>query len=443
MKLCSNRDKREDELFWKMEMATEYLLDYNKSNIYTLLKNLSINDTVDTTASGTKANFLLYNYLIPTVGSLIMLANLAVVISSGLILKKDQQPRSTYLFLGNVAMTDLVTGFAVVFGQLYPKDKRDHYLCAVQLGMIVSSTLASVYSVGLIAIDRYLYILHGMQYQRWVYPTRARLLICMSWIIDILLFYFFKGSYQDFLPLLGWYGDTDNGRICWFILLAPKDLVLLTVLVGVIPILIVIFLYSIILYHALIKIIQLQRSENTNTTIEDLSSGNIRMFRGHSNRSESEAENPQENKNIFKRFFKKKTSTSVNTPNKWKAIKVVLFTTSSFIITWCPYFITSLIYVHSCDTDNTTKKCKTMRLLIASPLAILGFMNSLMNPIIYAWWHKGFRSFVKQKLNILMKRRNVDNSASTSKSTESRNMSASSNRNKSQVSKGESSLSIE
>lgn len=50
--------------------------------------------------------------------------------------------------------------------------------------MIVSSTMASVYSVGLIGVDRFLYILNGLQYQRYIYPNRARLLILFAWIIS-------------------------------------------------------------------------------------------------------------------------------------------------------------------------------------------------------------------------------------------------------------------
>lgn len=235
---------------------------------------------------------------------------------------------------------------------------------------------------------------------------------------------------------MGWHGDTDNGRICWFIILAPKGLVLLTVLVGIIPLLVVIFLYSIILYHAIKKIIQLQQqTRNTNNTNveEDISSGNIRMFRGGGNTSENEEQPQAEPKGIL-RFFKKKPSSSVKSPNKWKAIKVVLFTTGSFVLTWCPYFITSLIYVFTCDIDNTSKKCKTMRTLIASPLAILGFMNSFLNPVIYAWWHKGFRTFFKKKVNsMVMRNTRTDeggNSTSQSKSTSSKNVSGESDKNK-------------
>lgn len=241
---------------------------------------------------------------------------------------------------------------------------------------------------------------------------------------------------------MGWSGDTDNGNICWFILLAPKGLVLLTVLVGIIPLLLVIFLYSIILYHAIKKIIQLQqqtrRNDNNTNIEEDISSGNIRMFRGGGNTSENEEQPQPEQKGIL-RFFKKKPSSSVKSPNKWKAIKVVLFTSGSFVLTWCPYFITSLIYVFNCDIDNTSKRCKTMRTLISSPLAILGFMNSFLNPVIYAWWHKGFRTFFKKKVNsMVMRKKRTDegnNSTSQSKSTSSKNMSEDSTKSKRSKSK--------
>jgi hypothetical protein len=61
---------------------------------------------------------------------------LAVVISSGLILKGGAQPRTTYLFLGNVAMADLVTSAAMLFGQLYPREHRNELLCMLQIGML-------------------------------------------------------------------------------------------------------------------------------------------------------------------------------------------------------------------------------------------------------------------------------------------------------------------
>jgi hypothetical protein len=98
----------------------------------------------------------------------------------------------------------------------------------------------------------------------------------------------------------------------------------------------------------------------------------------------------------------------------------VVLTTGSFILTWVPYFVASTMYVF-CEkwaTDENT--CKPLRLAIASPLAILGFMNSLLNPLIYAWWHKGFRKYVftkilgtKQNRSRLTKKKTSTSSTST------------------------------
>jgi hypothetical protein len=106
--------------------------DTTEMNATQLKSNISLDDN----NPSVKAQLTLYDVLIPAIGCIIILLYLLVVVSSGLILKKGQQPRSTYLFLGNVAMTDLLTGVAVVFGQLYPKENRDHNICALQLGRV-------------------------------------------------------------------------------------------------------------------------------------------------------------------------------------------------------------------------------------------------------------------------------------------------------------------
>lgn len=85
---------------------------------------------------GAKIQFRLYDYLIPPVGVIILLLNLAVVISSGLILKRGAEPRTTYLFLGNVAMADLITSVGVLLGQLYPREHRNDTMCIFQIGML-------------------------------------------------------------------------------------------------------------------------------------------------------------------------------------------------------------------------------------------------------------------------------------------------------------------
>uniref|UniRef100_A0A182IW31 G-protein coupled receptors family 1 profile domain-containing protein n=1 Tax=Anopheles atroparvus TaxID=41427 RepID=A0A182IW31_ANOAO len=394
-------------------------------------------DSVTTLSASEETTLLLYDIFIPLLGSVIIILNLIVVVSSVLLLRKGQQPYTTYMFLGNVAISDLLTGFAVIYGQYAPREMRGEDNCALMIGLIVSTSLVSVYSVGLIAIDRYLYIVYGLQYQRYLTRTRARILIGFTWIIGLTI---------GFLPAFGWRGDTDGGRTCWFIRLAPPALVVLTAVIGILPVVLVIVLYGIILQKALRRVTQLKKASRE---LRGVQAGNLRLFRGglrsNANLSDTDqglsedeqsgsarrclclqsrccsargrSQSSQRALNANGNPPTATATTAVTTPastitttmtmptatpaastkgpTKWKAIKVVMFTTGSFVVTWVPYFIASLMFV-ACDPATNESLCRGLQFAIASPLAILGFANSLLNPIIYAWWHNGFRSSMKK-----------------------------------------------
>lgn len=87
------------------------------------------------------------------------------------------------------------------------------------------------------------------------------------------------GFVIGFLPAFGWRGDTEDGKWCWFIRIAPPPLILLTSFAGFLPIVIVVVLYSVILHHALRKVIQLKRASRSNAGVGSVS-GNLRMHVG-------------------------------------------------------------------------------------------------------------------------------------------------------------------
>lgn len=216
-----------------------------------------------------------------------------------------------------------------------------------------------------------------------------------------------------------------NGKMCWFTAVAPPKLIILTCIIGTVPILVVTVLYSIILYSAIKKVMQLRKADPNR--IGKYDSTKLRMFRGGTVTKSSEIitisevideqnvstiADPQtpynnaEEKSSFTSILRKignslkiSTNTNVssqrNAPTKWKAIKMVLFVTGSFICTWMPYLIACVVFVF-CDFQTTPRACQKLQFAIASPLAILGFVNSLLNPVIYAWWHNGFRNSIKK-----------------------------------------------
>lgn len=83
-----------------------------------------------------------------------------------------------------------------------------------------------------------------------------------------------------------------------------------------------------------------------------------------------------------------------NEPNKWRAITIVMLTSGSIIITWTPFFI-ALIFFVFCQEKMTNERCIYIRYLLDGPFPTLAFLNSILNPLIYAWWHKGFQKSVQ------------------------------------------------
>lgn len=152
--------------------------------------------------------------------------------------------------------------------------------------------------------------------------------------------------------------------------------------------LLVIILYSIILHSDIKKVSELQKASSLHGT-QSLNN-NLRLFRGCQNVIDTK--NPQ-------------------------ATKVVLFTTGSFFFTWTPWFIASVMYVF-CNPRDTPIYCNELKIIIESFLCLLGFANSLLNPIIYAWWHNGFRRSTAKIYKNAIKSKFSCSSSSTTESLE-------------------------
>ncbi|XP_013782267.1 octopamine receptor Oamb-like [Limulus polyphemus] len=321
--------------------------------------------------SSEKKQLLVYDIIIPVIGVIIVIANSAVVISSGLILKKGVSSKATYLFLGNLAMSDVLTGVTILVGQFYPDSIRTQLSCLIQLGTIVSATLASSWSITLIGIDRFIFIVYGLYYNIWMTTRRARIMIGGVWFLCFLI---------GFSPAMGWSYPGDGSR-CWYVSVVKPSNLVFTVVVGIfLPLGFITVLYSFILYKAIHQVDI--RKEGT----EEKPKENIQMSESRGQQTSravtSEDGNRGQNSATGDLNVVKKTK------KKWKAIKVVLFTLGAFVISWFPYFIASLIYVF--------RPSLKLAVAIASILAMLGFLNSFLNPVIYAWWHRGLRKFIME-----------------------------------------------
>ncbi|XP_013786114.2 alpha-1A adrenergic receptor-like [Limulus polyphemus] len=199
---------------------------------------------------------------------------------------------------------------------------------------------------------------------------RARLMIGCSWLICLLI---------GFSPAMGWSYPGDGSK-CWYITVATREHILFTVSIGIfLPLGIIVVLYAFILYKAI------RHVDNRKSSTKYNNPENIHMLKPNSqSTSEFSLSRSQGSR---RQMLTTHDPNYINTSQKkWKAIKVVLFTLSAFIVSWFPYFIAVVIYV--------VKPNGKLAVTIATVLAVLGFLNSLLNPLIYAWWHRGLRKFI-------------------------------------------------
>ncbi|XP_063539313.1 glucose-dependent insulinotropic receptor-like [Cydia strobilella] len=425
-----------------------------------------------------KEQLIAYKIVAYVVGTLIILSNLIVVISSGLILRRGQQPKSTYLLLGNVSLADTIIGAAIIFGAVIDNSMASNPLCIFQIGMIVCPAIVSIFSVGLIAVDRYFYILHGLYYQRYFNTTRVRIAIVIIWMIGLIL---------GFMPVTGWVNNELIYTRCYYHALFPGALILFNSSLSLIPITLVTILYSIILIRALKNVKEIkaaQKSINFNSNTNE--TPKLRIYRGNTNFNKTFPTKPQKasirrcasfnaicdnskkktfarkteksksigdlyndsfngtddssynnnlenseeivrsqyedsklsvftiesnysiasitssslkskrfaNKSILNKFCKEKPPPKPKEANKWRAITVVMLTTGSLLFTWLPFFVTVTCFV-LCEDKLTNPRCMQYRIALGGSIPTLAFLNSILNPLIYAWWHKGFQKTVR------------------------------------------------
>ncbi|XP_068608389.1 cannabinoid receptor type 1B-like [Brachionichthys hirsutus] len=131
-----------------------------------------------------------------TLGTFTVLENLIVLCV--ILHSQTLRSRPSYHFIGSLAVADLIGSIIFVysfldFHVLRRKDSPSMFL--FKLAGVIASFTASVGSLFLTAIDRYISIHRPMAYKRIVTKTKAIIAFSIMWTISIVF---------SLLPLLGW-----------------------------------------------------------------------------------------------------------------------------------------------------------------------------------------------------------------------------------------------
>uniref|UniRef100_G3PAC5 5-hydroxytryptamine receptor 7 n=1 Tax=Gasterosteus aculeatus TaxID=69293 RepID=G3PAC5_GASAC len=305
--------------------------------------------------------------------------NMLVVISVCFV-KKLRQP-SNYLIV-SLAVADLSVALAVmpfvsitdliggqwIFGQFF---------CNVFIAMDVMCCTASIMSLCVISIDRYLGITKPL-----TYPVRQNGCCMAKMVLSVWLL----SASITLPPLFGWAQNVNDGRVC----LISQDFgytVYSTAVAFYIPMSVML-----IMYNRIYRAAKLSAAKHTITCFPrerehgslDCVAAALKLQREVEEEcgtrvsrllktGEHHQRRKRKNQSIFKR--------------EQKAAATLGIVVGAFTFCWLPFFLVSTARPFVCGVE-----CSCVPLWLERTLLWLGYANSLINPFIYAFFNRDLRT---------------------------------------------------
>ncbi|CAO2592700.1 5-hydroxytryptamine receptor 1A [Lemmus lemmus] len=282
-----------------------------------------------------------------------VLGNACVV--AAIALERSLQNVANYL-IGSLAVTDLMVSVLVLpmaaLYQVLNKWTLGQVTCDLFIALDVLCCTSSILHLCAIALDRYWAITDPIDYVNKRTPRRAAALISLTWLIGFLI---------SIPPMLGWRTPEDRSDpdACTI----SKDhgyTIYSTFGAFYIPLLLMLVLYGRIFRAARFRI----RNESGAT---------------------SYAPACLERKNERNAEAKRKMALA----RERKTVKTLGIIMGTFILCWLPFFIVALV-LPFCESS-----CH-MPALLGAIINWLGYSNSLLNPVIYAYFNKDFQNAFKK-----------------------------------------------
>ncbi|XP_040015942.1 cannabinoid receptor 1 [Gasterosteus aculeatus] len=281
-----------------------------------------------------------------TLGTFTVLENLVVL---GVIFRsRTLRCRPSYHFIGSLAVADLLGSVIFVYSFLdfhvfHRKDSPNVFL--FKLGGVTASFTASVGSLFLTAIDRYISIHRPLSYRRIVTRTKAVIAFCVMWTISIVI---------AVLPLLGWNCKRLNSVCSDIFPLIDENYLLFWIGVTSVLVLFIIYAYIYILWKAHHHAVRmLSRTSQKSLVVYSADGTKVQTTRPEQTRMDI------------------------------RLAKTLVLILAVLIICWGPV-LAIMVYDLFWRMDNDSKT-------VFAFCSMLCLLNSTVNPIIYALRSKDMR----------------------------------------------------
>ncbi|XP_044513658.1 5-hydroxytryptamine receptor 1A [Gracilinanus agilis] len=413
-------------------------LPHGHADLSNQSNNTTSSDSPYNRGNSTDFSDVTFGYQVVTsvlLGSLILCAvigNACVV--AAIVLERSLQNVANYL-IGSLAVTDLMVSVLVLpmaaLYQVLNKWTLGQVTCDIFISLDVLCCTSSILHLCAIALDRYWAITDPIDYVNKRTPRRAAVLISLTWLIGFLI---------SIPPMLGWRTpeDRSNPDACTI----SKDhgyTIYSTFGAFYIPLLLMLVLYGRIFKAARFRIRKtVKKAEKSADSCFSTSpapppkksingeprgknwrrgaepkivgapcvNGAVRQGEDraalevieihHYSNSKDHLTLPSDAGGVLcTTSFEKKNERNIEAKRKMalarerKTVKTLGIIMGTFILCWLPFFIVALVLPFcesSCHMPDS----------LGAIINWLGYSNSLLNPVIYAYFNKDFQSAFKK-----------------------------------------------
>ncbi|XP_046415679.1 octopamine receptor beta-3R-like isoform X1 [Neodiprion virginianus] len=325
----------------------------------------------------------------------------ALVIASVRRHRKLRVPTNCYVV--SLAAADLLVAMcAMTFNASVELSGRwvfGRFMCDVWSSLDVYFSSASILHLCCISVDRYYAIVRPLEYPIIMRRATVTLMLGSAWLLPALI---------SFIPIfLGWYTTQDHldfltshPEVCGFVVNRAYAVISSSVSFWI-PGIVMIVMYCKIYKEAIRQRKALSRA-SSNTVLNSVHLHRVSTSRHHSRASHQLLLHPSDASDSRRPSYR--TATELNAENgttirqqtkSWraehKAARTLGIIMGAFLLCWLPFFLWYL------TTSLCGDACYCPDALV-SVLFWIGYFNSALNPVIYAYFNRDFREAFKDTL---------------------------------------------